>query len=629
MPRSSLVSRLLVCAVLTLALGSLALLGGSRTASADTYVVRQGDTLSGIAACLNVNASVIQALNAEISSPDAIFAGQNIRVPDNAQNLQYGCTESNPSQPEPTPTNSSANAASTEAGGPCEHLVQTGDILGGIALTYNTDTAALVALNPGLNPDLIQVGSTLIVPCSTSAAQTESASNDQRDGSGDQTGQQAGQQGSQALTSGIHSDRSDAPVTRVAEYIVEEGDSASAIAARFGVSLQLLQDYNPLTDFNVIHPGEIIVIPVPDHLAPALDPTEALGVLTGTYTVRSGDYALKIADLYGITLEELRRLNHGNRLSTIHIGQILTVPWTGAVNAPPGTVPAVEVRQRAYQVQRGDTFMSVASAHGLTLEELRQLNPDLLSDLLVIGQLLYLPGIIEPPVVSEERTLWETDLLQYAAAALGVTPQTLLVNYPWLEPDQWLSAGATWRLPMREGLLIIVQPGDTLRSIADHHGIDLDDILADPAHGVDDPNAILIGQEIILPLSMPDFTWPVEGEITDPFGLCRSWDCSYRHKGLDVALDFYAPIVAAADGVVTFVGGDALFGLGWYIEIDHGDGWLTVYGHLVEFAVWQGQTISRGEVIGYNGSTGYSTGPHLHFEVQHNDWYVDPLVVLP
>ena len=527
MPRSSSVSRLLVSAVLALTVGSLALLGSGRTASADTYVVQQGDTLSGIAACLNVNTSVIQALNAQIISPDAIFAGQNIRVPDNAQNVQHGCAESNPSQPQPTPAKSGANTAPTQTGGTCTHLVRAGDYLGEIALAYNSDTAALVALNPGLNPDLIQAGATLIVPCSTSAAQTGSASNDERDRSGNQTGQQA----SQALTSSVRSKPSDTPVKRIAEYVVEEGDSASAIAARFGVSLQLLQDYNPLTDFNVIHPGEIILIPVPDHLAPALEPSEALGVLTGTYAVRSGDYALKIADMYGISLEELRRLNHGDRLSPIRIGQILTVPWTGAVNAPPGTVPAVEVRRRAYQVQRGDTFMNVASAHGLTLEELRELNPDLPSDLLVIGQLLYLPGTIEPPVVSEERILWETDLVQYAAAALGVTPHTLLANHPWLEPDQWIEAGAAWRLPLREGLLVTVQPGDTLQAIASTHGIEMDTILADPAYGVDDPNAIVIGQEIIVPLAVPDFIWPVQGEMTDPFGLCRSWDCSYRHRG--------------------------------------------------------------------------------------------------
>jgi murein DD-endopeptidase MepM/ murein hydrolase activator NlpD len=96
-----------------------------------------------------------------------------------------------------------------------------------------------------------------------------------------------------------------------------------------------------------------------------------------------------------------------------------------------------------------------------------------------------------------------------------------------------------------------------------------------------------------------------------------------------MALDIYEPIVAAADGVVTFVGGDSSFGLGWYVEVDHGDGWSTTYAHLVEFNVYEGEEVGQGDVIGYNGNTGYSTGPHLHFEVHHNDWYVDPMVVLP
>ena len=139
----------------------------------------------------------------------------------------------------------------------------------------------------------------------------------------------------------------------------------------------------------------------------------------------------------------------------------------------------------------------------------------------------------------------------------------------------------------------------------------------------------MVGQQIILPLSMPDFRWPVVGTLSDPFGDCRNWDCSYRHHGLDVALDAWAPVSAAADGLVTFVGGEACCGLGYYIEIEHPDGWKTVYGHLVEFAVWQGQLVQRGELIGYNGTTGLSTGPHVHFEVLHQDWFVDPLVVLP
>ena len=192
-----------------------------------------------------------------------------------------------------------------------------------------------------------------------------------------------------------------------------------------------------------------------------------------------------------------------------------------------------------------------------------------------------------------------------------------------------MSAGSSWRLPIREGLLVTVQVGDTLRGIAATHGVTMEAILADSAHGVEDPNAIVIGQEIIIPLPVPDFAWPAHGEMTDPFGLCRSWDCSYRHRGLDLALDYFEPIVASASGLVTFVGGDSLFGLGWYVEIEHENGWETTYAHLSEFAVYQGQYVEQGQVVGYNGNTGYSTGPHLHFEVRHDDWYIDPLVVLP
>ena len=603
-------------------------IGGGR-ASADIYEVQPGDTLSGIAGCLNVSTSVIQALNLNITSPDTIFAGQRIRVPDNAENAQHGCSESSTAEPQATPASSSANIGTGI--GACAHQVQAGDILGEIASDYGTDTATMISLNPSINPDILWVGQQLSVPCSANAAQgAQSQPHGGGDDGDDLMEEESDSSATTAITAAIQVERSPASVTRVAEYIVEAGDSATAIAVRFGISLQQLQDYNPLVDFDVIHPGDVLLIPIPDYLAPALDPDEALGVLTSTYTVRSGDYASRIAERYGITLEELRRLNGGVNLNIISIGQTLIVPWTGLLtDFAPGTAPAVQVRRQTYRVQRGDTFQSIAAKYGLTMDELRELNPERPNDLVVIDQLLYLPGVIDPPVVAEDRTVPTTDLVQYAAAALGVTPHTLIANYSWLDPEQWLEAGTSWRLPLREGLLVTVQAGDTLQAIADAHGIEMSLILADPTHGVDDPNAIVIGQEIVIPLVMPDFIWPVQGELTDPFGQCRSWDCTYRHKGLDIALDFYEPIVAAAEGLVSFVGGDPNFGLGWYVEIEHPDGWRTTYAHLVEFAAYEGQYVSQGEIIGYNGSSGYSTGPHLHLEVRHDDWYVDPLVVLP
>ncbi len=574
-------------------------------ASADTYTIQPGDTLWEIANRLQVGISVLLALNEEITSPNNIYVGQSIQVPDNT--ASSASSESEPQSIGQQPTGSSTTEPTTV------YQIRPGDTLSQIALSHGTSVASILALNPGLNPNLLWVDTEITI---------------QR-GGGLSVNNRVGEPEA-SLNAGIQTSNPAPTAMQTMQYIVEPGDSWSAIAEAAGTSLLTLREHNPDANFPSLHPGDVLNIPVPDYRVPARDPAEVVDGLTQQYTVRAGDNASVIAQTYGITLSELSWLNGGADLSVIFVGQSLTVPWTGvAAHVAPGTVPAVEVRRRTYQVQADDTLSSVAARFGLSLDELRAQNPLKPSDLLVIGETLFLPGTIDPPIVAEDRTLWDADVVQYAAASLGVTPHTLLTNHGWVDSDQWLEAGTNWRLPLREGLLITVQRGDTLLAIANAHGVDIDLILADPANGVDDPNVIVIGQEIILPLAMPDFAWPASGELTDPFGLCRSWDCSYRHRGLDMALDIYEPIVASADGVVTFVGGDSSFGLGWYVEVDHGDGWSTTYAHLVEFNVYEGEEVSQGDVIGYNGNTGYSTGPHLHFEVHHNDWYVDPMVVLP
>ncbi|MXY85599.1 MAG: LysM peptidoglycan-binding domain-containing protein [Chloroflexi bacterium] len=594
--------------------------GGWSRASADTYTIQAGDTLWDIANRLQVGISVLLALNEDITSPNNIYVGQRIQVPDNAAGGGSGRSRGASTPTSSTGSGSSQSESDGSSRGPTNsggltivYLVQVGDTLSEIADSYGTTVEAILLLNPGLNPNLLWVGNEITI---------------QR-GSG--LGHDSGGQGSEpALNAGIQGPAPAVTSMRTVQYVVEPGDSWTGIAVAAGISLADLRAYNEDADFPNLHPGDVLNVPIPDYRAPALDPSESLQLLTELYTVRPGDNASQIAQRYDVTLAELRRMNGGLDLSMIFVGQTLTVPWNGvAANAAPGTVPAVEVRRRTYRVQPNDTLAGIAERHGMTLDELREQNPLKFSDLLVIGELLYLPGTIAPPLVAETRTLWEADVVQYAAAALGVTPHTLLANHSWVDTGQWLGEGTTWRLPLKDGVLVTVQPGDTLQRIANTHGIDIDLILSDPANGVDDPNAIVIGQEIILPLAMPEFSWPASGQLTDPFGQCRSWDCSYRHRGLDIALDFYEPILAAADGVVTFLGGDSLLGLGWYVEIEHEHGWRTVYAHVVEFNVSLGQTVSRGDVIAYNGSTGYSTGPHLHFEVHHNDWYVDPLVILP
>jgi murein DD-endopeptidase MepM/ murein hydrolase activator NlpD len=128
------------------------------------------------------------------------------------------------------------------------------------------------------------------------------------------------------------------------------------------------------------------------------------------------------------------------------------------------------------------------------------------------------------------------------------------------------------------------------------------------------------------------FIWPVTGTITSNFGyrFHPIHKRTIRHTGLDIAGPNRAPIKAADGGQVIWAGWKG--GYGKTVMINHGnrDGKniVTLYGHLSGIAVSTGSTVSKGQVIGYEGSTGYATGPHLHFEVRVDGVPVNPLSYL-
>ena len=114
--------------------------------------------------------------------------------------------------------------------------------------------------------------------------------------------------------------------------------------------------------------------------------------------------------------------------------------------------------------------------------------------------------------------------------------------------------------------------------------------------------------------------WPTQGYVSSPYGL--RFGGTEFHPGIDIAAEMGTPIVAAADGVVTAAGWNG--GYGNMVDIDHGDGIVTRYGHASALAVSVGQQVRRGEIIAYVGSTGRSTGPHLHYEVRVDGQPVNP-----
>lgn len=127
--------------------------------------------------------------------------------------------------------------------------------------------------------------------------------------------------------------------------------------------------------------------------------------------------------------------------------------------------------------------------------------------------------------------------------------------------------------------------------------------------------------------ALPSYT-PINGSITSSFGWRRSpfgrW--SERHEGLDMAAPYGTPVLVAGDGTVTFAGWKP--GLGRVVSVDHGNGYVSSYAHMSRTDTKVGATVTRGTMIGAVGSTGRSTGSHLHFEVRRNGALVDPLSLL-
>ncbi len=125
------------------------------------------------------------------------------------------------------------------------------------------------------------------------------------------------------------------------------------------------------------------------------------------------------------------------------------------------------------------------------------------------------------------------------------------------------------------------------------------------------------------------FMWPCNGPITSYYGWRTHPIFGTRryHSGMDIAVDYGTPIVAADGGVV--IGAGWMGGYGYAVMINHGDGLVSLYGHNSSLNVSVGETVAKGQVIASAGSTGYSTGPHCHFEVRLHGEVTEPLNYLP
>ena len=224
------------------------------------------------------------------------------------------------------------------------------------------------------------------------------------------------------------------------------------------------------------------------------------------------------------------------------------------------------------------------------------------------------------------------DTLYSISRSLDVSISTIM-DWNDLKDPRRLRVGDEIVVPIPEGIIYEVKEGDTLQEIATRFFTTVG--LLKAANSL--PSDIIYpGQKLFIPLEIiglafndsSRFIWPVYGKISSPYGwrihpITKKWSF---HTGVDIAAPIGTPVFAADDGVVKFAGRNGGYGL--MILIDHGK-YQTVYGHLSKIDVFEGQYVKKGQLIGRVGSTGVSTGPHLHFEVRVWGRHTDPMAFLP
>ena len=419
---------------------------------------------------------------------------------------------------------------------------------------------------------------------------------------------------------------------------VAHGDSLWSIAQARGTSVAELQRLNNLTT-DALSIGQTLIV------AEAQPETAAQASTPVTITVVAGDTLWNLARTHGTTVAELRSLN---TLTTdaLSLGQQLVVgsqvvqEEVVASSAPASSVEAaaeapaeVAISSEPITVQPGDTLYVLAQKHGTSVDELIAWN-NLDGSALQPGQVLAVSAPVPDTV-----TLSAGDSLWTLADSLGVTAEEL-AEANSITLATVLDPGTTLRVPNGNTLAVggpaplsvQVRPGDSLWSLASVHGSSVESLME--TNGLQN-DRLVVGQTLTItpesiaspkPRPNPDgLIWPLDGIITSTFGYRVLFGSNF-HNGLDINGNTGDPIRAAVGGVVTFAGWHG--GYGNLLVITHNDKEFY-YGHASKLLATVGEVVEQGDLVALVGSTGNSTGAHLHFEIRIDGESVDPLPHLP
>ena len=281
----------------------------------------------------------------------------------------------------------------------------------------------------------------------------------------------------------------------------------------------------------------------------------------------------------------------------------------------------VQQAEKIYTVQAGDTLWGIAQKNDLTFKELCALNPDFKGAQLAENSNLQIGDQL---IVTKEEAMLEVRITK-----VEVKQEEIPYTTETTKSDEY-EKGVTKTLQEGENGLRNV----TMRNVYNTSGALLEQTILS-TETVKEPvtKKVVVGTKKTVTTSgtkyitgSGQFIWPVPN-----YRYCSRW-YGGKHKGVDICAPAGTPIYATASGTVTKAGyerGGAGTGYGYSVIISHSGGYTSVYAHCLSLAVHAGQTVRQGQLIGYVGSTGRSSGNHCHFEIRRNGSYIPPQNIFP